>query len=565
MSGLDVSSLPTDTPNAILLDAVRNAASSDYQLRIPSADKAGVAATIASLMDPNARRWRNEFIDALVNRIGATIARSNSWSNPFAMFKRGLLEYGNTIEEIQTGLLKAHNWDPDRDYLEGTLFSRERPEVQANFHTVNRQDFYKVTVNENMLKRAFLEPTGIAGFINQLMDAPTTSDNWDEFLLMTSLFAEYEANGGFYHVNVPNVSDIESDAADAKIAIRKMRAVADNMKFLSSKYNAAKMPTFANAEDLCIFTTPEFNAAIDVEALAAAFNIDRSQLHGRVMPIPSNQFNIDGCQAIMTTKDFFVVADALFESTSQWNPASLSNNYFLHHHEIVSASRFVPAVMFTTNQDDEVIQVYTPATSVSAITFLPAPDGTTPTSVAHGGVAAFTASVSPAGADQGLDWTISGSVALSSGTFITKSGVLHIGLDEKNTSITVKATTTTINPTDTYGADQTATLSVPISDAALAIWPNVGAITNITVQDHPVTAFAVGTLTYNINVPAHDEDGDTTVIEPDDIVVHSAGFVDVQVSLAGPNGSAPQYVATVNTQTSPAATPVVYTVNITLV
>lgn len=563
--GLDVSTLPTDTPNAVLLDAVRNASSSDYQNRIPSADKAGVEATIANLMDPSARRWRNEFIDALVNRIGMTIARSNSWSNPFAIFKRGMLEYGNTIEEIQTGLLKAHGYDPDRDYTEGTLFTRERPEVQTNFHTVNRQDFYKVTVNENMLKRAFLEPTGLAGFINQLMEAPTTSDNWDEFLLMTSLFAEYEANGGFYHVNVPNVSDIESDAADAKIAIRKMRAVADNMKFLSTKYNAAKMPVYANAEDLCIFTTPEFNAAIDVEALAAAFNIDRSQLHGRVMPIPSNYFNIDGCQAIMTTKDFFVVADALFESTSQWNPANMHNNYFLHHHEVVSASRFVPAVMFTTGQDDEVIQVYSAPTSVSAITFLPAPDGSTPTGVAHGGVVALTASVAPTTADQGLNWSISGTVALSSGTFITQTGVLHIGLDEKNTSLTVKATATSHNPSDIWGAAQTATLSVPISDSALAIWPNVGVITTISVKDINVPAFAAGTLTYNINVPGHDEDGDVTVIEPDDIVVHSAGFVDVQVTLAGPNGSAPQYVATVNTQTSPGATPVTYTVNITLV
>ncbi len=483
---LDVSVLPTDVPNSTILDAVRNEASSDYQNRIPAADKAGVSQTIQNLMDPANRRWKNEFIDVLVNRIGLTIARSNSWTNPLATFKRGMLEYGNTIEEIQVGLLKAHNYDADRDYMEGTLFGRERPEVQTNFHTVNRQDFYKVTVNEAMLNRAFLDPAGLSGFVNMLMEAPSNSDQWDEFLLTTSLFAEYEANGGFYHVNVPDVAAFASDGADAKAALRKMRSMADTLKFLSTKYNAAKMPSFAKPEDLIILASPEFNAAIDVEALAGAFNIERSQMYGRVVTIPQDNFGIDGCQAILTTSDFFVIADKLFESTSQWNPASLSNNYFLHHHEVVSASRFVPAVMFTTGADDEVITVHTAPTTVD-VTVLPQADGTTPSEVAHGGLVAFAATVAPDAADDGVEWLVAaadgadrdldgdetGAVVensifpLSSGTFISQSGVLHVGLDEKNDALTVTATTTS-----TRFATVSDSLPILISDVPLTQWPS---------------------------------------------------------------------------------------------
>src|SRR5205085_2463831 len=149
-----------------------------------------------------------------------------------------------------------------------TLFSRETPEVQANFHTINRQDFYKVTINESLLNRAFLDPTGLSGFINQLMEAPSNSDQLDEFLLTCSLFREYESNGGFYHVNVPDVRNLDSSGDDARLALRKMRAMADNLKFLSTKYNAAHMPIFARPEQLVIFASPEFNAAVDVDALA---------------------------------------------------------------------------------------------------------------------------------------------------------------------------------------------------------------------------------------------------------------------------------------------------------
>jgi hypothetical protein len=489
---LDVSVLPTDVPNSEILDAIRNESSSDYQNRIPSADKAGVAQTIQNLMDPANRRWKNEFIDALVNRIGLTIARSNSWTNPLATFKRGMLEYGNTIEEIQVGLLKAHNYDADRDYMEGTLFGRERPEVQTNFHTVNRQDFYKVTVNEAMLNRAFLDPNGLSGFVNMLMEAPSNSDSWDEFLLTTSLFAEYESNGGFYHANIPDVAANGSTESQAKTALRKMRSMADTLKFLSTKYNAARMPSFASADDLILLTSPEFNAAIDVEALAGAFNVDKATMHGRVIPIPKENFGIDGCQAIMTTKDFFVIADKLFESTSQWNPASLSNNYFLHHHEVVSASRFVPAVMFTTGADDEVITVHTAPTSIGTVEILPGADGTVPTTVAHGGLIAFAADVVPADADQAVQWTIAAAdgadrdlegdeptgvvvesviYPLSSGTFITQSGVVHIGLDERNDAVAVTATTVVIDPSDGIAYDLSESLTVLISDVPLTQWP----------------------------------------------------------------------------------------------
>jgi hypothetical protein len=560
--GINLTALPTDTPNATVLDAIRNSSSTDYQNRIPAADKGGISQTIEALMDPANRRWKNEFIDSLVNRIGLTIARSNSWSNPLAEFKRGMLEFGSTIEEIQVGLLKAHNWNPDVDYMEGMLFGRERPEVQTNFHTVNRMDMYKVTVNEAMLNRAFLESGGLATFINQLMDAPNNSDQWDEFLLTTSLFAEYEQNGGFYHVNVPDVANINSDQDDARLALRKMRYMAENLKFLSTKYNAAHMPVFADPSELVILTTPEYKAAVDVEALAGAFHMEKAEAHGRVVTIPKENFAIDGCQAILTTKEFFVIADKLFESTSQWNPAGLSNNYFLHHHQIVSASRFVPAVMFTTGNDDEVIEIYHPVTGVT-VTALPGNDGSVPTTVAHGTIMPLTAAVAPTTADQGVQWSLSGSVALSSGTFITQQGVVHIGEDEKNTALTATAKSTSINPGNVDAALFTGTFTVTISDAPLAVWPNTGTLTGITVNGVAVAAFVPATHTYALTLPSDDEFGNPTVVEAGDVFVTSVGPASAQVSVAGPAGSAPQYVVTISTQTSVGATPVVYTVNVT--
>ena len=307
---------------------------------------------------------------------------------------------------------------------------------------MNRQEFYKVTINNNMLRRAFLEQGGLADFASRIMEAPITSDNWDEFLATVNLFSEYEKNGGFYHVHIPNISWGANAASEAKYALRKMRGLIETMKFPSTKYNAAHMPTFANADDLALFTTPEFAAGMDVEALAGAFNIDKANVASRMITVPRDKFNIDGAHAVITTKDFFVIADTMIENTSQWNPAAVSNNYFFHHHQIISASRFVPAVLLWEGADDEVIEITSKPTAV-AKPIVTDSDGKTVTTVLRGGVYQATATVTDDKPDidsrTGLIWSVVD--ALSTHTHVSATGVLTVGGDEDATSVRVVATT----------------------------------------------------------------------------------------------------------------------------
>lgn len=543
--------------NAQILDAVRADSSLDYQERIPEADVAGIQSTIAALMDPSNRRWTNEFIDTLVNRIGLVVARNNSWTNPLAPFKRGMLEYGSTIEEIQVGLLQAHTYDPDREYLEAALFGTEKPEVQTNFHTVNRQDYYRVSVRDTLLRRAFVTAGGLSQFINQIMEAPTTSDQWDEFLLTTSLFKEYEANGGFHHVHVPdlagtgNVQDT-TNGEDAKFALRRMRAMAKTLTFLSTRYNAARMPISAKPEDLVLMVSPEFEAAVDVEALAGAFHIERAEMYGKIVTIPQEHFGIANCQAIMTTKEFFVIADSVFQTESQRNPVALMNNYFLHHQQVISASRFVPAVMFTSGADDEIIYVSDPVTGMTAIT-LEAVDGTVPTSGVRGQLVGLVgaAVTTPDGGQTAVTWSVSGNQ--SRATFVTQNGVLHVAGNEIATSVTVTATSTWINPDDPRQDPLTQTITVPITGDMANVWPLQGALAGITVAGAEVPAFAPGTFTYSLAIPT----GET--ITDADVATESYGPVSASSTVTKVAGG---YTVVVTSDPGKGA-PIVYTVNVT--
>ena len=337
--------------NVSILNAVRNDASLDYHKRIPAANKGNVADVADAIL--SFRAHKNEFIESLINRIGLVYARNAIWFNPLSEFKRGMLSMGDTIEEIQTGIVKASHYSHDREYLERDIFGRADIDVATAFHTVDREDFYKVTIDENTLRRAFLDPSGLDQLTQQIMAAPTTSDNWDEYLMTTALFRVMDNKFPMFNVNVKDVAAMNSTESDAKSLLRKIRATASNLNFLSTRFNGAKMPIVTRPEDLVLFVTPEVNSGLDVNALAPMFNLEYGKVPSRIVEIRQEDIGMDGVQAFLTTKDFFVIADTSLETTSEFNPVSRQTNFFLHHWEIISASPFAPIIKFSTQPDTE--------------------------------------------------------------------------------------------------------------------------------------------------------------------------------------------------------------------
>lgn len=462
--------------NAQILNAIRTDASFAYQQRIPAATQGDITDTVNNLLEY--RPMMNEFIDALVNRIGDVVIKSKVWANPLAQFKRGMMQYGETIEELATTLLQAKRYDPNKCYDD--VFKCSPPDVMSNFHSINRQDYYELTINDMLLRRAFLTDYGLQDLVGRIMETPYTSDYWDEYLIMRNLFAEYARIDGFYKVQVPDASAAATRAEkqdDAMAITEAVRAMAGKMRFLSGQYNAAGVPTFTNNDDLVLFATPEFVAMLDVNVIAFAFNASAADFKMRVVEV--DDFGIDGCQAILCDRDFFMCADTLIDFESIRNPKAISWNYWLHHHGIYSVSRFVNAVMFTTEAGTSTTVPAIKATGVT-VDYATKADGTKPEFAAVGDKTRLTATVAGTVAPvtegyevpQGVTWAItanntgveSGGVRLKMGTFIDAEGVLHVDPEETAKNVTITATSTYIDPSVAMGEQvyQSGTLVVGI-------------------------------------------------------------------------------------------------------
>lgn len=453
---------PKHMNNEDVMNAIRNVSSNLYQERIPETTQANIQQNIRDIM--NYTPSRNEFVDGFINQIGMRLSRFLSWSNPMAQFKIGMLEYGDTIEEYQVGLAKAYEYNDDREELEKSIFSMERPDVSVAHHKINRKNYYKISINNDQLRQAFANPTGLSTLITQLLTVPTTSDQVDEFELMMSLIPEYEKAGGFFKVHVDDIGDEDSTVSQAKRMIRSVRSMAANLQYPSRNYNAAKMMTFAPTDKLVMLITPEADAAIDVEALAAAFNIDSSSMPARKIVIPKEKFGIPGVQAILTTEDFWVVADNLLETSNALNPVALHTNYFLHHWQVISASLYVPAIMYWTGPGDDINQIETPVISVDTLTAYNRAFETV-TSVERGdfyGIVGQAITLPADGFNDAVRYELTG--GSSHYTYITQSGQLHVGSDEPGLLLRVKATSVDDN-------SFSATLDLQVTGDIVKVWP----------------------------------------------------------------------------------------------
>lgn len=399
-----------------ILNAIRGQASLDYQNRVPVATQNNIAEVGNAITSYG--NTMNEFLEALVNRIGLVVIQSKMYSNPLKEFKKGMLEFGKDIEEVFINIAHAQTYNPTK--AESEVFKQEIPDVRAIFHRVNRQDFYKVTTREDQLRQAFLSYEGVSDLITGIVNSMYAGDEYDEFLLMKQLLVDYSPN--YYRVKVPAITD----EASGKAAVKLFRQYANDLTFMSAKYNKQNVATHTPKDDQIIIINTATDAAMDVDVLSAAFNMDRAQFLSRRI-IVDNLEGLTGFVAILCDKSFFMVYDTNIRTESIYNPQGLYWNNFFHHWEILSTSQFANAILFTTEDVAE--------SGVTSVSVNP-----TTATAAKGTKVNISAIVETVGAvDNTVEWSLTGNNSEST-HLIAGTGSVWISTDETATTLTVTAT-----------------------------------------------------------------------------------------------------------------------------
>ena len=354
------------TLNASTLDimnVIRQNASYDYQQNVPKVTKATDIPKVGEVIY-GTPAFANQFINALVNRIASVRVQSATFNNPYALLKKGYLEFGETVEDIFVNIAKAVDYSPEKG--EAREFKRTLPDVRSAFHTMNWRVMYPVTIQDEDLRQAFLSLDGVTDLIAKIVDQIYTAAEYDEFLLFKYLLIKGINGGSMYHESI--------DATDMKKVATSFRAASNLLPFMSSEYNVAHVKTTTPKDRQVIFMDAKFNAQFDVEVLASAFNMDKADFMGRLYLIDNwdsfdnDRFDViransDGIseitsdeltalknvKAVLLDENWFQVYDNNNKFTEKYVASGLYWNYFYHTWKTVSYSPFANAVVFDTS------------------------------------------------------------------------------------------------------------------------------------------------------------------------------------------------------------------------
>ena len=398
-----------NTNNADLLNALRNAQGDRFTNAVPAADGTEEnLRTIGSILTNN-MTFMNQWLNTLYERIALVrIVTMDGYQNPLAMYKRKL-EYGESYLEYATRLVKAKV--RDYNYAKEHFMDIELPEhLSAIFH-INCEIHYDTTILPAELKKAFLSYDRFAEFLDTEIDNLYRSMEYDEFLAMKYVVARAILNGDIATKEIPEVT-----AANAREIVTRIKGVSNEMLFMNSKYSKANVETYAKREDQHMLVSSDFSAVVDVNVLALAFNMDRSQFLAQQVLIDSfGELDTDRLDvlfskdplyvtltaqqledlkkvpAVLMHRDWFVVLDQMTEIYQSLNQMGPYQNYSLHCSRTYCFSPFFKAVAFTVG-----------AQSITSVTVAPAAK-----TMARGDIATFKANVVSVNlADPSVVWTV---------------------------------------------------------------------------------------------------------------------------------------------------------------
>ena len=274
-----------------------------------------------------------------------TIVRNRTLKNPLSVLKKGGIPLGKDIQEIITNLTSAEKFD-----AEGTeLLKRNKADVKAIYHRMNRQDQYTVTITRQQLQTAFISYSALQNLLDSIVNTLYSSDNYDEFILMKNLFASAINENKILNLGVDDI------LTNPKDFVKNVRTCSSNMVFPSISFNSYNKVNSSNEKKLITWTPKEnqililrsdVETEIDIEVLAVAFNMSKTDLLTRTLVVDSFGSASD-TYGILCDSSFIQVYDNLQELTNFYNPKGLYYNYYWNHWQTYSMSLFANAVAFS--------------------------------------------------------------------------------------------------------------------------------------------------------------------------------------------------------------------------
>lgn len=349
-----------------MLNGIRDVASDEYKNAVPIATKDNLRAVGNPIVTYQA--FMNEFLTLFVNRIGMPIVRARSFRNPLAILKREGDPLGTDEQEYYVNPASGKDYNARST----DLLAQTDPEVKVAYHRINRQRRFAATIQFAVIRGAFLEWSGLDRLTDEVVKSLYNGNYIEEYQATKNIIV-----AGIADNTMPIIeTTTPTDEASGKAFMKTVKKIFGDFAFPRTQYNAwnllvpndpKPLVTYSNLTDIIFFVRNDINAEIDVEVLAKAYNLDKTNFVGKVIPVDNFGVGFENVLAVMCDKEYPVILDKLNIIEDFRNGSNLSVNYWLHVWQTISTSPLVNAVAFVDPKVD-VTKPDEPADPVDPVT-----------------------------------------------------------------------------------------------------------------------------------------------------------------------------------------------------
>ena len=344
---------------AKVFNVVRESMNEVYMNTLPSATEDNIQTISNILFNDAYQPMLNEFVSNLINRIGLTIVRNKTFNNPLSILRKGSMPLGTDIQDLYENPAVAEQYEINNTEM-AKLLTITDPDTHVAYYRRNRKDLYTKTISRENLQGAFVSWDKFENYISAITTSLYSGNYIDEFELTKALVdGAYDNN----KVIVEQVSAV-TDEASAKAFVKKVRALFSKMKLPSTEYNAyskfsgakGTIKTWTEEDRFVFITTADVMATVDVDVLARAFNMDKSNFIGRVIEVDG--FKNKEILGILCDESWFQIYENVMRFDEFYNARVMAWNEYLHVWQTYAICPFANAVVLST-------AVPKPATAIS--------------------------------------------------------------------------------------------------------------------------------------------------------------------------------------------------------
>ena len=271
------------------LNQIRESIVSDnkvYQEQIPVVSELTSSQAYGQALLSLPSDMRNKFISSLVNRISYTAFEVKYFNNPLRDLQRNELPLGAIGQNIYINPARGRVYNID-DFA--GLLAKYESDIKTEYTPINFDVQYPVTIVRKELEKAFTSwgdlERFLAGITTSLYNGAYIDDYKFTKKLITNAYTQNAVQMETY-----TFAGATPTEAELKGLVKKLRTDYKNFQIPSTSYNAwskvggygRSIVSWSDPEDIIVFVNNQLGADLDVDVLASAFNINKTDLIGKV-------------------------------------------------------------------------------------------------------------------------------------------------------------------------------------------------------------------------------------------------------------------------------------------